>query len=243
MDVEIKVLSEIPQADVDRARQCVAALERYLARPPISVRLALRRAPHSKPPYIAEASVVLAGHLVAARAAGHTAPDAADAAVRRLLRQARRFVGIRIAQRHRPEPDGRPAADLRPVAAEDAAIVRRRPYVHVALTTFEAVADLLALDVLFYLFRHLRTAEDVVVDRRDDGGVGLIFPPGSVLADEGDILLARPSRYPGPLSLAAALEEMRLARHRFLYFADRRDDRAKVLYVRRDGDYGLVEPA
>jgi hypothetical protein len=242
MDVELNVLSDIPQGQVDRARRCVSALERYLARPPISVRLALRRA-HSVPSFTAETSAVLAGHLIAARAAGPTAPAAADEAVRRLIRQARRLAGTRVAQRHQPDDDRRRGAELRPAPREDAAIVRRRPYVDLELTTFEAVADLLAVGVVFYLFRHLRTAEDVVVDRRGDGRIELIFPPGSVLADEGDVLIARPSRYPVPLSLSAALEELRLARHRFVYFADAADDRAKVLYVRGDGDYGLVEPA
>jgi len=31
--------------------------------------------------------------------------------------------------------------------------------------------------------------------------------------------------------------------HRFLYFVDAYDGRGKVLYLRHDGDYGLVEPA
>ena len=30
--------------------------------------------------------------------------------------------------------------------------------------------------------------------------------------------------------------------HRFLYFIDAADGRGKVLYLRHDGDYGLVEP-
>jgi len=30
--------------------------------------------------------------------------------------------------------------------------------------------------------------------------------------------------------------------HRFLYFIDAADERGKVLDVRHDGDYGLVEP-
>jgi hypothetical protein len=51
-----------------------------------------------------------------------------------------------------------------------------------------------------------------------------------------------PSRYGDPLTLAQARAEMDLVDHRFLYFTDAADGRGKVLYLRSDGDYGLVEP-
>jgi hypothetical protein len=35
---------------------------------------------------------------------------------------------------------------------------------------------------------------------------------------------------------------MDVVNHRFLYFIDDRDGRGRVLYLRHDGDYGLVEP-
>jgi putative sigma-54 modulation protein len=82
------------------------------------------------------------------------------------------------------------------------------------------------------------------VYRRDDGRIGLIHPPGSVLADESDdVVLAEPSRYSAPLTLEQARAEMDVVNHRFLYFIDAGDDRGRVLYLRHDGDYGLVEPA
>jgi hypothetical protein len=56
------------------------------------------------------------------------------------------------------------------------------------------------------------------------------------------VVVGRPSRYARPLALSAALQEIMYARRRFLYFVDAADARAKVLYVRRGGDYGLVEP-
>jgi hypothetical protein len=31
--------------------------------------------------------------------------------------------------------------------------------------------------------------------------------------------------------------------HRFLYFVDAEDGRGRVLYLRHDGDYGLVQPS
>ena len=46
------------------------------------------------------------------------------------------------------------------------------------------------------------------------------------------------------MPLSAACAEMDLVNHRFLYFGDADDDEdGKVIYLRRDGDYGLVEAA
>jgi hypothetical protein len=184
---------------------------------------AARRAA-TTPPYEASASVVAGGRVIAAHAHGWSAGEAVDAVVRRLLRQAQAL------------------SDARPQPRASATIVRRRPYAAGALTTLEAVAKLVSLDARFLLFRHERTAEDVCLDRFMNGRIGLIFPHGSVLADETDLIVGRPSRYLEPLSLTAALEELVLARHRFMYFVDAADERAKVLYLRHDGDYGLVEP-
>jgi hypothetical protein len=101
---------------------------------------------------------------------------------------------------------------------------------------------MLDLDEEFHLFVHARTGEDVVVHRRDDGKIGLIHPRGSALADEGDVIVPEPSRYSEPLTLDKARAEMDIVNHRFLYFIDADDGRGKVLYLRHDGDYGLVEP-
>jgi hypothetical protein len=170
----------------------------------------------------------------------------------RLRRQLRRVVDAEVALRNEPseinaalealqnDRNYRPEARLKP--PEERAIVHRRSYADRPLATLSAVADLLDLDQEFYLFRHLRSGEDVVVYRRDDGRVGLIFPPGSVLADEDDIVVAEPSRYSSPLTLDVARSEMDVLNHRFLYFIDAQDGRGKVLYLRHDGDYGLVEP-
>ena len=102
---------------------------------------------------------------------------------------------------------------------------------------------MLDLDEEFHLFVHVRTGEDVVVHWRDDGRVGLIHPRGSVLADESDdIVVPEASRFSDPLTLDAVKAEMDLVNQRFLYFIDAADGRGKVIYLRHDGDYGLVEP-
>jgi putative sigma-54 modulation protein len=77
---------------------------------------------------------------------------------------------------------------------------------------------------------------------RDDGRIGMLHPPGSELAGESELVIPQASRYPGPLEFAAARTEMDFLNHRFLYFMDAADSRGKVIYLRHDGDYGLVEP-
>jgi hypothetical protein len=125
---------------------------------------------------------------------------------------------------------------------EEREIVPRHTYSPEPESTLSAVADLLDLDERFHLFSHVRTAEDVVVHWRDDHRFGLLFPPGSPLADENGIVIPRPSRYSEPLTLDAARAEMDLVDHRFLYFVHAGDQRGRVLYLRVDGDYGMVQP-
>jgi ribosome-associated translation inhibitor RaiA len=252
--VEVHAGKEIPREQVEAARRRIESLDELVSRPLEGARLTLRRGPgRSKSPFVGDAHVVFDGRVLAAHAAGLSPAEAADAVVERLRRQLRRVVGAEVAQRNEPaaiqkalaalESDRghRPEARLKP--PEEREIVHRRTYADSPRATLEAVADLLDLDFEFYLFRHVRTGEDVVVYRRDDGRIGLIFPPGSVLADESDdIIVAEPSRYSSPMTLDAARAEMDVLNHRFLYFIDAEDGRGKVLYLRHDGDYGLVEP-
>ncbi|MEA2655075.1 MAG: hypothetical protein QOI23_440 [Chloroflexota bacterium] len=202
--------------------------------------------------WVADASLVLGGRRLAAHTAGSDALQAAKEAADRLERQMRRVADAPVALRndrraiqsalahlahehkHRPRPSlKRP--DLRD-------IIPQRTAYPLPESTLDAVADLLDLDLEFLLFRHARTGEDVVVYRRDDGRIGLLHPPDSPLGDENDIVVPEPSRYAQPIPLAKARDEMDVLNHRFLYFIDAADGRGKVLYLRHDGDYGLVEP-
>jgi ribosome-associated translation inhibitor RaiA len=261
MEVEVAVRGDIPRDHVNAAREQIASLEHYVGHPLTSARLTLThyRNPHLTRPYVADASLHLGdaslrfeGRPLAAHAAGHTAVEAAEAVAERLRRQLRRVVGAEVALRNEPseiraaldalehDQSHRPEVRLKPPEERD--IVHRRTYDDSPPPTLSAVADLLDLDQEFYLFRHARTGEDVVVYRRDDGRIGLIYPSGSALADENDVIVAQPSRYSSPLTLDVARSEMDMLNHRFLYFIDADDGRGKVLYLRHDGDYGLVEP-
>jgi putative sigma-54 modulation protein len=50
-------------------------------------------------------------------------------------------------------------------------------------------------------------------------------------------------RNPQPMTVDQARAQLDPRNERFLYFIDAEDGRGKVLYLRHDGDYGLVEPA
>jgi ribosome-associated translation inhibitor RaiA len=259
VNVVLKAEKDIPREQVEAARERVAALERYVDDPPPGgVRLTLRRLESgrdlAKRPYVADADLRYKGRALAAHATGPTAVEAAEEVAERLRRQIRRVIDAGIAQRNEPgaikaaleslEPvrEHRPQPRLKP--PEERRIVHRRTYSSVPQTTLEAVHALLDGDLDFHLFRHAQTAEDVVVYRRDDGRIGLIHPRGSALAQDSGSAYAvpEPSRYQGPIKLDDARAELDEANHRFVYFIDIEDGRGKVLYLRHDGDYGLVEP-
>ena len=229
-------------AVADQARERIESLQQFTDEPLTNVRVAVRETSASRP-FVVDASLVLKDRLLAAHTAGKTPEEALDKAVHRLRRQILRVTKSEVAKRNEPlELDvvERPEAALKP--PQERQIVHRHPYRGEPLSTGEAVGELVDLDLEFFLFTHGRIGEDVVVYRRDDGRIGLLHPQGSALADENDIVVAEPSRYSEPLTLEKAREEMDWLNHRFLYFIDAADGRGKVLYLRHDGDYGLVVP-
>jgi ribosome-associated translation inhibitor RaiA len=252
--VEVHARDDLSRSERGEICERFARLARYTDEPIEELRVTLRH-PETRAArlrWVADASLVLGGRRLAAHTAGSDALQAAREAADRLERQMRRVADAPVAQRtdrraiqralahlaherkHRPRRSlKRP--DLRDI------IPRRTPY-PLPESTLDAVADLLDLDLEFLLFRHARTGEDVVVYRRDDGRIGLLHPPDSPLRDENDIVVPEPSRYAQPIPLANARDEMDVLNHRFLYFIDAADGRGKVLYLRHDGDYGLVEP-
>jgi ribosome-associated translation inhibitor RaiA len=257
--IDVTVDVDMPPSEIEALRRDLASLDRFTDEPILSARLTLRKGPgRTRNRYVADANVLFGpdgepAQVLAAHAAGPSPEKATEAAVERLRRQIRRVVGAEVAERNEPdeirkaidtlplEPTHRPEADLKP--PEDREIVRRRTYSDHPESTLEAAADMFDLDEEFHLFVHVRTNEDVVVHLRDDRRIGLIHPRGSVLADEtDDVVIAEEDRYPEPMTLDAARAEEDVVNHRFMYFVDAADRRGKVLYLRHDGDYGLVEP-
>src|SRR3954468_19963101 len=203
--LQLTLSSDLSENDVAAALREIEKLADRTDKPLLTARLALRREAtgRAKRSYVADASVLVDGHQLAAHATGGSAAAAAQAAAARLRRQLRRLAGAEVALRDEPrvilkalesldlDPDHRPEAGLKP--AEERQIIHRRTYLDVPLGTLQAVAELLDIDAEFLLFRHVRTGEDVVVHRRDDGRIGLLHPPGSELADENDVVVPKES--------------------------------------------------
>src|SRR4051812_48600977 len=242
ISVEIHSDGRITRRDLDAARGAMAGLDRYVDWPLFGARLTVRRGGAAEP-YVVDATVLLDGRLLAAHASGRAPTRAAVEAADRLRRRLLRTVEAEVARRNAPRfsraaPPGPPRPEWveRSKGPDRRAVVRRRTYVDVPLPTFDAIDELVGLGAVFILFCHARTAEAVVLYRRDDRRLGLLFPQGSVLGDEDDVVVATPSRYDAPVPLSAACAEMDLVNHRFQYFgdADADDDgQGEVLYLRR----------
>lgn len=252
--IEVHAPDDLSRSERGEIRERFARLARYTDEPIKELRLTLRH-PETRAArlrWVADASLVLGGRRLAAHTAGSDALEAAKEAADRLERQMRRVADAPVALRNERRAIQRALAHLaherrhRPrlsVKRPDLRdIIPQRTAYPLPESTLDAVADLLDLDLEFLLFREARTGEDVVVYRRDDGRIGLLHPPGSPLGDENDIVVPEPSRYAQPIPLAKARDEMDVLNHRFLYFIDAADGRGTVLYLRHDGDYGLVKP-
>jgi ribosome-associated translation inhibitor RaiA len=251
--VEITAPRDLSDGRRETIREQLEKLAHYTDEPIQTIRLTLRH-PDTRAARIrweADATLELAGMRLAAHATAADPVQAARQVAHRLRRQLRRAADADAALRNEPrviekalavrarERRRRPQPRQKPPELRD--IIRRPTAYPLPENTFDAVMDLLDLDYEFLLFRHERTGEDVVVYRRGDGRIGLLHPPGSELADETDVV-AQPSRYPEPVPLERVREELDVLGEGFIYFIDERDGRGKVLYVRPDGDYGLVEP-
>ena len=219
----------------------------------MSARIVLtqERNPRIEHPARAEGVIVLAGRPLRGRVAAASMPAAVDAIVDRLRDQLRRHVDQLVTReqlaatvadgewRHAAWSPPRASRTRRPPG--ERALIRRKTYALEPIDAAGAVADMLALDHAFYLFRDADTGADAVLYRRDDGALAVIQPPGTPPAPAGPEREA--SRYSSPLALETALEEMDALDHRFVFFEDAATGRGCVLYLRHDGHYGLIEPA
>jgi uncharacterized protein (DUF2267 family)/ribosome-associated translation inhibitor RaiA len=255
--VEVHAPDTLSRTTVAAARERVADLQRYTDLPLLGARLTLRRPEtrRARVRWVADARVLLDGRLLAAHATGPTALEATDEVVERLRRQVRRVVDSDVAMRNEPraiaealaslraEAAHRPAGDLMPARPGDRRLVHRITVPATAVRVAEAAADLVDRDLEFRLFLDEHSGDWLLVHRRDDDRIGVMHPPWTRLPDlVSDVFIVEPLEQPQPRTLEDAMAELEHSGERFAYFIDAADDRPKVLYLRHDGDYGLMEP-
>lgn len=256
IDAAVTAKGEVTDAQKDHARERVGALDRCVSDPVLGARVMLRheRNPRLERPARAEAELNVNGHMLRGSVASPTMSQAIDQLGAHLERQLHSFVDRRARLRrragelrpgewhHGASSPPRPSFYPRPV--EERSIVRRKTFTLGAVGPLRAVRDLLDLDHDFYLFHDAETGADAVAYHRDDGRIGLIYPDAarpSIPAGEGPVV--QTSRFSEPITLEAAVAEMNALSHRFMFFINAQTARGNVIYVRYDGNYGLIEPA
>jgi ribosome hibernation promoting factor len=103
-----------------------------------------------------------------------------------------------------------------------------------------AVAVDLAVDALS---RQVRALKERVKHRKGRPTSRAVVPGGAEAAapgSEGDVLVRRIT--PKPMSVEEALDQFRLGQEQFLVFTNARTEVVNVLYRRKGGGLGLIEP-
>jgi RNA polymerase-binding transcription factor DksA len=255
--LEVTVVARDPEAEAARpyAEQKVRRVIEAAGAPVLHARVKLDTAPDPavERPALAEAAVDVNGRLVRAHVAAHTLHEAVDLLEPRLRDRlvdaaARvRTLHMRPPEappgvwRHGQHPTDRPAWYDRP--REEREVVRRKTLALDELTVDEAAFDMGMLDLDFYMFHELATGVDAVLHRRADGRLGLrrLHPVELAPATESVEVVLEPEAAP-TLALDEAVEWLDVAGEPFVFFGDRDTGRAKVVYRRYDGHYGLIVP-
>lgn len=200
----------------------------------------------------ATATIDVDGRLVRSRAEAAEMRDAVDRLVDRLRDRLQHLDELRLALRHRgaerapgewrrgDRPDPRPRYHPRP--ADEREIVRRKSFSTPESTLDEAIFDMESLDHDFFLFSDIATGADAVVWRDGDDyrvryvGAAPADPPEAAVEVVVD---------PVPVSTATeadARARLDIGDEPWVLYRDADTGRARVMYRRFDGHYGLITP-
>jgi ribosome-associated translation inhibitor RaiA len=200
-------------------------------------------------PALAEATLDLDGTLVRARAVDvdmGTAIDELDARLRRRLVQDQ----DRERTRHRwtAEPEEHewkhgdlptPRRAFATVPPEEREVRRRKTFAGSPLTPDEAAFEMDLLGHDFYAFVDRASERDAVVWRRSDGRYALAGAP----PDPHSNIVGVDAEPPPVLTEDAAKAHLDLAGDPFVFYRDPSDGRGRVMYLRLDGNYGVITTA
>ena len=237
-DTVVELRGGIADDLVEYTRMKVGAVLARTGRPVHRSRVRVIR--HSDParerPVEAQAHVDLGGRPVVVHVDATKPREAVDLLVDRLAHRLEKAVPER---HHKHGIRGGPAE----MTPDEPEIVRHRTPSARPCTVAEAVAELDDLGLDFHLFVEATLGVDAVVHRDGVTGVRLILADGRADLVEATTAVAAGS-VPAPvLRVPEAVEHLRLTGLAFLFFVDAGHGRGCLLHHRRDGGYGLVEPA
>ncbi|MCC7077047.1 MAG: HPF/RaiA family ribosome-associated protein [Acidimicrobiia bacterium] len=234
----------------------VESLYRLAPRPIIhaTIRLVEGANRANERPSVAEASIDMRGTAVRAHVAAPTIVEACDLLESRLRRQLEDLRTKSISEGRRPKitephewrhgdaPRSRPSFFPRP--PDERQIVRRKTFAVEAMTPDEAAYDMEILDHDFYLFSNIDTDEENVIARNEDGSYTLHQARAHDLTIDAAAVSIQPSEIVAPeTNLDGAIEILVGGNEPFVFFVDADSDRGNVVYLRYDGNYGLIQPA
>ena len=254
-DLDVVLRGFIPPAVRKYAQDMIVGLARHtdLQLRHARVRVTHHGDPAQQRPVTAQASVQFDGRRIRAQVAAATAREAID-----LLADVLRHRMSRLEQhrevgqgqtpsttpsqlRHGHEQTFRP--DFLTRSDGERKVLRHKAFELVLCTPDEAIEDMELMGYRFQLFTDLESGQDSIVYRSGATGYRLaqVHPePGHTRRTTAFMTT---SPYPAArLELAEAVERLNLTGWPFVFYADPATGRARVLYRRYDGHYGLITP-
>jgi hypothetical protein len=200
-------------------------------------------------PVVAQANLDVNGRLVRAQFRARTAQEAVDLLRDRLRRRLHDVLqrpgdpaamGTWRTQAELPEQQDEKAV----LPVEQREIVRHKTVTPLRQDVGQAAAYMEDMDYDFHLFTETGTGQDSVLYRSGATGYRLaqVDPrPDAPPQPQGQPVTV--SDHPAArLSVPEAMERMAAWTQPFLFFRDTENDRGAVLYLRHDGQYGLITP-
>lgn len=243
-DVTVVSRGGVHASDLVHARTKIAHVSRHVSEPILdaTVKIIRYHDPALERPYVAQASLDVNGRMIRAHTAGKTAAEAIDALGERLTGQIERLKLRREADRHHPLPSKVERPSRVTVAPADRRIVRRKSFELGLSTIDEAAWDMDLLDYDFHLFIDADTGQDSIIYRGGPTGYRLAqVAPRPGWAPGTTVRLTVSEQPAAHLTLATAIEALEGSGLPFIFYTVA-SGRARVLYRRHDGHYGIIEP-
>ena len=183
-------------------------------------------------PALAEVNVDVNGRLVRAKAAAPTMSEAVDELDQRLRRQLAELHELRRTQqrstgvaahhewRHGDLP--RRPTPYFPRPEEERDVVRHKSFASGPMNVDDAAYEMGLLDHDFFLYQDAATRQPMVLQRLDAGGYTV-------------------EQHPPTMTDLEARTRLATAGERFVFYLDSATRTPRVLYLRYDGNYGLIE--